>query len=137
MNIEMNLSGLEEYQKRIKQAPDKAIYAAENAMKIFTIKVKSDVQKSLNTNFPPASDPGQPPHKRTGTLYRSVYNQIEKTGKLITGIVGDNAQKNSATYPEMLEFGTSKMSPRPYLRPAVEKNRNIFVEMFKKIFNGI
>ena len=133
MNISVDFSGLAEYQKRIKQAPEKASQAAELSMKTFVVKVKSDVQKSLNVNFPPVSEPGTPPHKRTGHLYQSVYNKINKLSSMvIQGVVGDNAE-----YAPMLEYGTSKMSPRPYIRPAVENNKNLFVNLFKIIFDKL
>jgi HK97 gp10 family phage protein len=51
---------------------------------------------------------------------------------VIQGIVGDNAE-----YAAGLEYGTSKMPPRPYIRPVVEKNKNLFVDLFKIIFNKL
>jgi len=144
MKLEMSLNGLEEYKDRIKKAPDKASQGAELAMKAFVVQVKSDVQKSLNIremsgkSYIP-SEPGQPPHKRTGNLYKSVYNSITKLSQFkIQGTVGDNAQSDkSYAYPSALEFGTSKMQPRPYLRPAIEKNKNMFVDLFKKIMDRL
>ena len=136
LGIEMN--GLKEYQQRIKAAPDKANYASQNAMKVFTVKVKTDIQKSLNerekigNNYIP-SEPGKPPHKRTGHLYQSVYNQLNNIGRLIIqGIIGDNAE-----YAAFLEYGTSKMPPRPYFRPAIENNKSLFEKSFKAIFDKL
>jgi len=138
MQVKVDIKGLDEYRDRIKQAPSKAIYAAEGAMKVFSIKVKEEVKKSLNVRDKIgksyiSSAPGDPPRKRTGHLFKSVYNRINKINKFVVqGIVGDNAE-----YAVHLEYGTSKMAPRPYMRPAVEKNKSLFETMFKKIFDNL
>ena len=62
----------------------------------------------------PASKPGEPPHRRTGTLSRSITHEVTK----YRARVGTNIK-----YSKPLELGTSKMAARPYLRPAVYKNR--------------
>ncbi len=62
----------------------------------------------------PASKPGEPPHKRTGVLGRSITHEVGKG----YARVGTNLK-----YGKPLEVGTSKMAARPYLRPAVYKNR--------------
>ena len=138
MTIDISFQGLEEYKTRIKQAPQKASTAAEAAMKTFVLKVSTDVKKSLNIKesdeigYIP-SLPFTPPNKRTGHLYQSVYNKINKLGAMIIqGLVGDNAE-----YGVHLEYGTSKMPPRPYLRPVVESNKNYFVKLFKIIFDKL
>ncbi len=62
----------------------------------------------------PASIAGEPPHRRTGTLARSItYEVLPGTAR-----VGTNVK-----YGKFLEVGTSKMMARPYLRPAVNKNQ--------------
>ncbi len=70
----------------------------------------------------PASKPGEPPHRRTGMLSRSITHEVTAT----TARVGTNVK-----YGKFLETGTSKMAARPYLRPAVIKNRR----KIKKILN--
>ena len=70
----------------------------------------------------PASLPGEPPRRRTGRLARSITHEVTPT----TARVGTNVK-----YGKYLETGTSKMAARPYLRPAVIKNRR----MIKKILN--
>ena len=137
MNIAVNFQGLNEYRDRIKQSPQKASYAIENAMKVFTVAMKADIKNSLNIREKEgkvyiSSSPGLPPHKRTGHLFQSVYNNLEKSGKLITGTIGDNAE-----YAVFLEYGTSKMPPRPYIRPAVDRNMNLFERAFKQIYDQI
>ena len=61
------------------------------------------------------SSPGEPPNADTGFLDRSIF--AEQTGEL-TAIAGANA-----SYAQALEFGTSKLQPRPFMAPAAEKIR--------------
>ena len=58
----------------------------------------------------PASEEGEPPHRRTGTLIRSVSSQVDVEGHEIIGRVGTNVR-----YGFWLEVGTSKMAARPWL----------------------
>ena len=72
-----------------------------------------------------ASAPGEPPAVQLGDLRKSVKGGIEKEGKDVIGFVGSELPKAS-----MLEMGTSKMLPRPWLRPSFEKS----VDKVKSIF---
>lgn len=62
------------------------------------------------------SNPGEPPHKVTGQLQRSVTSQPSADG--LNYLVGTNIP-----YGSFLEFGTSKMAPRPWLRPTLFENQ--------------
>ncbi len=94
------------------------------------IFVQRKVKESLRVAGPtkthseaPASKPGEAPHRRTGTLARSIAYEVSKT----TARVGTNVK-----YGKFLETGTSKMAARPYLRPAINKNQRAI----KKILTG-
>jgi len=50
----------------------------------------------------------------TGQLRRSITTEVEINDKNIVGRVGTNVK-----YAPYVELGTRKMSPRPYLRPAL------------------
>lgn len=65
---------------------------------------------TLNTPYPPASTPGNPPHKRTGWLQKNVLYVLDKAKGL--GKVGVTV---NASYGAYLEFGTRKMAARPWL----------------------
>lgn len=72
-----------------------------------------------------ASAPGEAPSSDTGELAGS----IQIIDRLDVAYVGSDLD-----YAEFLEFGTSDMQERPWLRPAVEKNRLIFR---KRLINAI
>lgn len=64
-----------------------------------------------------ASAPGSPPAPDTGTLRNSIYVQIQSAGPIRKVIkVGTRVP-----YATFLEYGTSKMRPRPFMRPAVAR----------------
>lgn len=63
-----------------------------------------------------SSAPGEPPSADpSGPLYKSIYSQT-------TSKVGDNPSRAvfgvKAKYARFLEYGTERMAPRPFARPA-------------------
>jgi HK97 gp10 family phage protein len=65
-----------------------------------------------------ASAPGEAPASDTGRLAGSIT--AEKKGPLLWDVGTD------VKYGRFLEFGTMKIAERPWLRPAIEKNRALF-----------
>ena len=64
--------------------------------------------------------PGNPPAVDSGKLRESIRYEVHGEGKEVYGIVGSSQlDENYAVYTE---YGTSKMQPRPWLRPAMNKN---------------
>lgn len=61
------------------------------------------------------SKPGEPPNADTHVLDRSI--ETVAVGPLKVEVSAN------APYAAFQEFGTSRMAERPYMRPAVEKNR--------------
>lgn len=64
-----------------------------------------------------ASAPGEAPASDTGRLAASLsttYDAETLTGKVVVGV----------NYGYFLEFGTAKMEPRPFIRPALENTRD-------------
>jgi HK97 gp10 family phage protein len=64
-----------------------------------------------------ASSPGEPPAVATGQLRQSVRTQVDNSSSMVIGYVG-----STLIYAPCLEFGTKKMSPRPWLKPSFEKS---------------
>ena len=83
-----------------------------------------------------SSAPGQPPAIRTGTLYRAIGFFLEDTPtgwRADVGIKVASPPAGSQTPPHRygwyLEWGTSKMAPRPAWRPALGNIQGRFREI--------
>lgn len=76
---------------------------------------------------------GNPPAPDTGTLLQSVTHSVEvDSDDKVIGRVG-SILKNP-DYPRYLEFGTSKMKPRPWLSASLTKCQSFFNNLSKEIF---
>lgn len=76
------------------------------------------------------SIPGSPPAIDTGRLVQSITHRVENAFTP-TGYVGTKVD-----YGKFLETGTSVMAPRPWLGPALEKNREKIKEMLGQSVEG-
>ena len=72
-----------------------------------------------------ASQPGEPPAVDTGFLRNSIVVDEPVTPELATISAG-------AEYAEYLEFGTTKMAARPYMRPAIDQNEGEILNAVEK-----
>lgn len=70
--------------------------------------------------------PGQPPNADTRLLDGSIETTIVDAGSSPVVHVTSNAP-----YSAFLEFGTSRMAERPFMRPAAEKFRSKLVGRVK------
>lgn len=73
--------------------------------------------------------PNQPPNANTHRLDRSI--ETNNTGRLEVTVSAN------AEYSVPLEFGTSKMAPRPFLRPARDKKRKEATELVARAVDHI
>lgn len=76
-------------------------------------------------NKRPRSIPGSAPAPDNGTLMRSITHNVEVHFGEAFGRVGSTIK--NPPYPAYLEYGTSKMAPRPWLYPSVLKNAKYFI----------
>ena len=74
------------------------------------------LRQDLATNYPPASSPGEPPHRRTGNLQNGVEASYSESGLKVE--ISSLRAGGDELIPLWLEFGTSKMAARPYMRPS-------------------
>lgn len=72
-----------------------------------------------------ASAPGDTPARNTGELQRSITYEVRRDGDEVYGVIG-----SSVDYAIHLEFGTSRMAARPFLRPALENNKDKILKSF-------
>ena len=77
-----------------------------------------------------ASAPGQAPASDTGNLVSKII--VKQKSKNVTQV------ESGADYSKFLEYGTSKMEPRPFMFPAFEKSRQpIEQAVFKRVVKKI
>ena len=78
-------------------------------------KMLAEMVKSISTPYPPASSPGNPPHRRSGKLIKAVKNaRVRETANSFV-------YSFSVPYLFFLEYGTKRMKPRPFFAKAIEK----------------
>ena len=65
---------------------------------------------------------------RTGTLRRSIHTETAETTSGAVARVGTNVE-----YAAAQEFGTSRMSGQPYLRPAFDEKRNAALQEMARV----
>jgi HK97 gp10 family phage protein len=73
------------------------------------------------------SEPGEPPKIKTGRLRASITHRVVYEDEQVVGEVGTNVE-----YGIYLEYGTSKMAPRPFLGPALDENAEEINEAIEK-----
>lgn len=117
----MDLSGMEELFNRLEGMAN-ATTIINKALKAAAIPVLADAKStSMFTD-------------RTGKLRRSLKIGTVKTKNDVKYIeIGISKSDNSkAFYGKMIEWGTSKKSARPFLQPALERNKDAVKEIIKE-----
>lgn len=85
-------------------------------LKTVGLLLKREMKMSMRGKGPPASLPGEIPHVRSGTLKRSIFDEVDVLQLILR--VGTNLK-----YGMYLELGTPKMKARPWIRPALKKKQ--------------
>jgi len=120
--LEIEILGLTELEEKLSNLEEKLSNALDEALNEIAEKISSDAR-----NFAPVD---------TGALRKSI--RIEKKGKLRVSVVaGGGGVINPKTgrevdYAGYVEFGTSRMSPQPYMQPALEKNKDEILRIVKE-----
>lgn len=95
----------------------------EQIMKEVSVELNRELKKTLSTAYVSPQDsskPYTPPHMRTGNLRSAISAEIVQTSQGKTIIrAGDLYAK--ADYAKLLEHGTNKTLPRPFLTPLTKK----------------
>jgi HK97 gp10 family phage protein len=87
-----------------------------------------NIRRSISTPAPPASAPGTPPHKRSEDLRDSIRHEVVQAN----GVVVELKFIADSEHAVYLEEGTEKMSPRPFMRPHMERFKKRFLVNLKK-----
>lgn len=126
---------LDQFSKYLSQVAPQIEDNMSKSIKLCCDKVRSDIQESMakterdmsktyftnnKTKAHHPSLPGNPPAPDTGNLRNSIRYEVHGEGSEIYGVVG-STQKDP-DYAVFTEYGTNKMAPRPWLRPAMQKN---------------
>lgn len=141
----------EQFSDYLSKVAPQVEHSLVNTIKLCCEKVRSDIQYSMahtprnttksyytnnKTKAHHPSLPGNPPAPDTGNLRNSIRYEVHNEGKKVYGIVGST--QNDPDYAVYTEYGTTKMAPRPWLRPAMEKNNDwIRQSIAKAVASGL
>jgi HK97 gp10 family phage protein len=103
----------------------KALYAAGDEIRAHA--AHSITAGSVSGALHVPSLPGEPPNADTHILDRSI--EVAQTAPLRVEV------SSNAPYSAALEYGTSKMAERPFMRPAVKAKRQRVTELVGKAVN--
>ncbi len=120
IDLKINKNALLKVLDDANQLTEKAADKMANEMKKSILSgAKSGRQYFSNGTRHTSSAPGQAPANNTGALVASIKVTKERNKSTI------NISKNYAIF---LEFGTSKMRPRPFIIPAFLKTKKWFTD---------
>ena len=108
-------------QNRIIKAAGRVLYVGADMIRAEAHRSISRGSRSGKKHKPSA--PGEPPNRDTGVL------QAHLRAELVSPLEAHVASE--APYAAALEFGTSKMEARPYLRPARDKQAPEIQRLFE------
>jgi len=121
MSMEIEIVGFRELEDKLSNLKEKLNHALAEALEEIAEKIRDDAK-----GFAPVD---------TGSLRKSI--RVEREGELQFSVVaGDGGVINprmgrEVDYAGYVEFGTSRMSPQPYMQPALEKNRDEILQVIK------
>ncbi len=93
----------------------------------------NEIKSSINIPYPPPSQPGEPPHKRTGDLQSSFrINKRDSGTEIVREIITDEMK-----LANWLEYGTERMEPRPFILPINNRLEEDLPRIANNIIKGI
>jgi hypothetical protein len=111
----------------------RAIERGPKTGRVYTTRFFTDSQGRLRVgeDRPPhqASAPGEAPASDTGTLVSSIVYRMHRP---LTAYI-----ESRLPYAAMLEFGTSRMAPRPSWTPAAERAQSKLNSRIVKAIRGL
>lgn len=113
-------------QAKFRAKAEKLDSDTKKAVNVCALKVERDIKASMTPNGPSA--PGEPPAVKTGRLRASITHRVETEGGEVVAYVGTNVE-----YADDLEFGKGRIAPRPFMFPAIERNKAWIKEKLKSV----
>lgn len=115
--------GAQKFTAKLRNNSVEAVSFVDSAVFELANRVQVDAQNSITEGSVSgaghvASLPGEPPNQDSGVLAGNIETLRGTEPGSIKYFVSSNAP-----YAIPLEVGTSRMQARPYMRPALEKNR--------------
>lgn len=119
------IKGLEELISKLNGLPDKLeTKVVRSAVRKGAILVRDKAREKVPVD--------------TGTLKKSIKVRNNRSGKgIISFKIGPTSDKKRGTdifYGRFVEFGTSKMAAKPFMRPALDESEN---EVLDVVINDI
>ena len=122
MGIEFKLDGMDKLFRNLRSVQQAVLDNMESIIKRAAEKIREDAEKLAP--------------KRTGKLARSIeIKKLEVTKDKIR--IGVGPVGKDIFYWFFVEYGTSKMSAQPYLRPAFENNKDAVKREIMREINSI
>jgi len=139
MSIDLKITNLKAFNKKLnKKLQDNKVkeYVTRGTMMVQNT-AKESIMKGgtgkLYEKYEPrrshrASAPNEPPASDTGFLVSQITMDVDvkPNGTVVGQII------SAAPYSKHLEFGTTNMTERPFMQPALQKNKRKIEAMFKK-----
>lgn len=131
----MTIRNRDKLRLRFKQITSpKATATLQKALRVGGEMIQTAAQISITTGAVSGKNhipslPGQPPNNDSGVLAGSI--ETNDTGRLQVTVSAN------AEYAVPLEFGSSKMAPRPFLRPARDTKRKEVVAVMERAVDHI
>lgn len=139
MSIDFKIKNLEEFNKKLnKKLNENKVkeYITRGTGQVMNTAIKSirgggtgiTYQKYEPRRTHIASAPNQPPASDTGFLISNITMKVDvkQNGSVVGQVI------SSAPYSKHLEFGTTNMTERPFMQPALQKNKRKIEALFKK-----
>lgn len=140
--ISMELMGAEELEARFVETAKDTSSELGKALNAAALMVKATAQKSIkkqgpgraDTRYQPkrnvvAASPGNSPNDDRGGLAKGI---MVSTGRSMITKERVALVRSTANYSLALENGTGNMKPRPFMKPALNKNRAKIKKLISK-----
>ena len=139
MSVDLKITNLKAFNKKLnKTLKDNKVkeYVTRGTMMVMNT-AKQSIAKGgtgqLYEKYEPrrshrASAPNEPPATDTGFLISQITMKVKahKNGVVEGSII------SAAPYSKALEYGTTQMTERPFMQPALQKNKRKIQKLFKK-----